>query len=405
MLGTSKNQFRWLFEVPCGTCLLGWGVNHQRLTLQRSMSLPPNPHPVEVFRCALLYNEKLIMAIIVIGDKTDSDLICQKQMLQGVSRTFALTIPALPSGLAVVVGNAYLLCRLADTIEDEPGIGWQCKQELSEQFIAVVAGEGSADQFASQLAPMLSDGASVAERELVANTGCVIRITHSFNSTQQAAILRCVRIMAAGMTEFQQCKPRHGLRDLSQLDRYCYYVAGVVGEMLTELFCDYSSELYPQRKKMLSLAVSFGQALQMTNILKDIWEDRRRGACWLPQDLFRAAGYDLSDLNPDSLNQAYQTALNQLIGIARQHLDNAMTYTLMLPRREIGMRRFCLWALAMAVLTLRKIHARPDFTAAGQVKISRRSVKLTIHLSDLIARSDHALGAVFYCLTRRLPIG
>ena len=40
------------FEVPCGTCLLGEGVNNQRLTLQRIMSLPPNPHPVEVFRGA-----------------------------------------------------------------------------------------------------------------------------------------------------------------------------------------------------------------------------------------------------------------------------------------------------------------------------------------------------------------
>ena len=53
MMGTSKNQLRQLFEVPCGACLLGEGVNHQRLTLQLIMSLPPTPHPVEVFRCAL----------------------------------------------------------------------------------------------------------------------------------------------------------------------------------------------------------------------------------------------------------------------------------------------------------------------------------------------------------------
>ena len=57
--------------------------------------------------------------------------------------------------------------------------------------------------------------------------------------------------------------------------------------MLTELFCDYSAEIDRHRKKLLQLAVSFGQGLQMTNILKDIWDDRARGACWLPRDVFQ----------------------------------------------------------------------------------------------------------------------
>jgi farnesyl-diphosphate farnesyltransferase len=43
----------------------------------------------------------------------------QDQLLPGVSRTFALTIPQLPDALRPVVTNAYLLCRTADTIEDE----------------------------------------------------------------------------------------------------------------------------------------------------------------------------------------------------------------------------------------------------------------------------------------------
>ena len=51
---------------------------------------------------------------------TASDLAYQAGMLQCVSRTFALTIPQLPGALRDVVGNAYLLCRIADTIEDEP---------------------------------------------------------------------------------------------------------------------------------------------------------------------------------------------------------------------------------------------------------------------------------------------
>ena len=44
----------------------------------------------------------------------------QQDHLQKVSRTFALTIPLLPPDLRDYVGNAYLLCRIADTIEDDP---------------------------------------------------------------------------------------------------------------------------------------------------------------------------------------------------------------------------------------------------------------------------------------------
>jgi hypothetical protein len=52
-----------------------------------------------------------------------------------------------------------------------------------------------------------------------------------------------------------------------------------VGEMLTDLFCDYSPEIVQHKLQLQSLAVSFGQALQMTNIIKDILEKRQRGAC------------------------------------------------------------------------------------------------------------------------------
>ncbi len=67
-----------------------------------------------------------------------SDEEYQHHILQGVSRTFALTIPQLPKDLCRVVGNAYLLCRIADTIEDEPALTASQKRELSLQFIKVV---------------------------------------------------------------------------------------------------------------------------------------------------------------------------------------------------------------------------------------------------------------------------
>ena len=226
-------------------------------------------------------------------DEHTADLAWQSAVLQDVSRTFALTIPQLPPGLRDVVGNAYLLCRIADTIEDEPALSASEKRAFSERFIRVVAAEEPPAPFAEQLALRLSDSMLPAERQLVANTPRVLRLTQGFSDRQRTALVRCVRIMSHGMAEFQQSPGLKGLDDIPHLDRYCYHVAGVVDELLTELFCDYSAEIDRQREKLLQLAVSFGQGLQMTNILKDIWDDRARGACWLPRDVFQQAGFDL----------------------------------------------------------------------------------------------------------------
>ena len=81
-----------------------------------------------------------------------------------------------------------------------------------------------------------------------------------------------------------------------------------------------------------------------------------------------------------------------------------MRFTLLIPAREVGIRRFCLWALGMAVLTLRRIHARPAFTDSRDVKISRRSVRATVIVTNALARSDPALKLLFEAFTRRLLV-
>lgn len=332
-----------------------------------------------------------------------SDAEYQAQILKGVSRTFALTIPQLPPELCAVVSNAYLLCRIADTIEDQAALPPPQKHYFSKQFTKIVAGEDSVLEFAEKLVPLLSPNTLDAERDLVANTARVVRITHDFNDTQRPALQRCIRVMADGMSQFQRGKSLDGLEDLAQLDRYCYCVAGVVGEMLTTLFCDYSEEIMQNKEALSKLAVSFGQGLQMTNILKDIWEDRARGACWLPRDVFGAEGFDLTALKPDEFSDAFGRGLVELIGIASMHLNNALSYTLLLPRQEKKIRRFCLWAIGMAILTLRKIHRRLNFSAGHQVKISRGSVKATIAITSAFVGSDYTLRFLFDLFTRSLP--
>ena len=54
----------------------------------------------------------------------------------------------LPKRLAEVVANAYLLCRLADTIEDDVGLNNEQKSAFHRRFVAIVKGEEAAEQIA-----------------------------------------------------------------------------------------------------------------------------------------------------------------------------------------------------------------------------------------------------------------
>lgn len=332
----------------------------------------------------------------------NSDEEYQAHILIGVSRTFALTIPQLPPPLSRVVSNAYLLCRIADTIEDEPNLTTTQKREFSQEFLQVVAGESSPEVLSQTLFPLFSDSTLAAEKDLILNLPRVIRLTHDFTEKQRAAVLRCLRIMVTGMAEFQQNSSLDGLKDLDELERYCYHVAGVVGEMLTDFFCDYSPQINEKKAELYVLAVSFGQALQMTNILKDLWEDQQRGVCWLPRDVFAELGFDLKNLTPG--HPSFAEGLSMLIGIAHTHLHNAFNYTLLIPPHEKGIRRFCLWALGMSILTLRRINRRLNFSEGKQVKISRSSVKATIWISNLFISNNTALQMLFDLLTQPLPI-
>jgi len=331
-----------------------------------------------------------------------SDPDFQQQMLEGVSRSFAFTIPQLPGTLRRVVTNTYLLCRIADTIEDESALTTDQKRFFWGELVAIVSGSTSPVEFASELLPLLSGATSSAERELIRNLHRVIGITRGLSEQERGELKRCVILMCAGMGRFQEGKSPRGLRNLSDLNDYCYYVAGVVGELLTQLFCDYSVDISKRGAPLRKLAVSFGQGLQMTNILKDLWQDKDRGACWLPQDIFKKAGFDLSELSRERCPNGFAKGLSELMAITHGHLKNALSYTLLLPRNETGLRKFCLWAIGMAIFTLQKINGRSHFTAGEEVKISRRSVKGIILATRFTVRSNVLLKILFFLSTRGL---
>jgi farnesyl-diphosphate farnesyltransferase len=328
----------------------------------------------------------------------------QNQILPYVSRTFALTIPQLPPALCTPVTNAYLLCRIADTIEDEPALSAPETLAYLKRFSALVGGSGEPGPLAKDLVSRLSERTLATERDLIANMDRVLQVTASLGLAQQAAIQRCVELMCYGMPRFQINASLRGLARSSDLDDYCYYVAGVVGEMLTDLFCDYSGDIAVRRTALNGLAASFAQGLQMTNILKDVWEDRSRGACWLPQEVFTRHGVDLGQLASQSQAAGFSAGISELVGVAHAHLRNALDYTLLIPAKERGIRRFCLWAIGLAVLTLRKIARNPGYTAGAQVKIRRSAVSTTLLMTNLAVANDWMLNRLFAWAARGLPL-
>ena len=332
-----------------------------------------------------------------------SHAACQERLLPGVSRTFALTIPQLPPPLRIAVTNAYLLCRIADTVEDDDTIDHAETNRLQEILLNVISGSAEPDKFVNPCLKQLNRRTPAAERNLIEHTPQVVSLTLSLNEPQRDAIQRCLKIMCVGMSDFARRRSLHGLSNMADLDRYCYVVAGCVGEMLTELFCEYSPAIAAQRSRMMPLAKSFGQGLQMTNILKDVWDDREHNACWLPRDIFAEHGLDVSSLPANRHNPALAECLDILIGIARGHLRSALEYTQLLPKSESGIRNFCLWAIGLAVLTLRNIHNRPHFATGQEVKVSRRALRGVIATSYALAGSNRALSLAFSFSAHGLP--
>jgi farnesyl-diphosphate farnesyltransferase len=63
-----------------------------------------------------------------------------------------------------------------------------------------------------------------------------------------------------------------------------------------------------------------------------------------------------------------------------------------------------LWAIGLAVLTLRKIERNPRFTAGAQVKVTRSTVAMIRLLTDVAGRSDWMLRTLFAQAARGLPL-
>ena len=327
----------------------------------------------------------------------------QRAVLPGVSRTFALTIPELPESLRDTVTNAYLLCRVTDTLEDHAGGSAPEKRRLFQELTRVVRGEAGAESLADDLEAAVKGHAPIAEQDLVGALDRLMEVNRSLPEAHREAVTRCVTIMAEGMARFQSLKSPAGLENRNAFDDYCYRVAGVVGEMLTDLFILEVEGFDPNRDEMMDLGRRFGLGLQATNVIKDVWADRQRGVCWLPREIFTESGCSLGPDADWSEDPGFHRGIGRMVEIGVEHMEAARAYILRIPPTQPGIRRFCAWAATMSLATLRQIRRHPGFKSGDEVKISRRQVRRLAGLTNYAAERDWAMRTVLAWSGRGLP--
>ena len=313
---------------------------------------------------------------------TPADLDFAREMLPTVSRTFAPAIEILPQSLADSVRLAYLLCRVADTVEDAPHIPARTRRELLLRFGSLLSinnsDEESAETFAKEVTGVLP--AERPESRLVAELPRLLRLLDGLDARRRGPIAHWTSELTVGMArvlvlEVGQQTGWTALTTCDDLTAYEYYVAGTVGCMLNELIYDHvNGDGTPPNPRVSELAVSFGLGLQGTNIIQDLSVDRARGWSYLPEEIAQRCGTATHKLHQTQEQPAAMMAIREMAGRVAGDLDDGLEYVLLLPRRHPRIRLFCLWPLLFAVRTLTRLLSSPA-VLLRRVRIGRQEVR------------------------------
>jgi phytoene/squalene synthetase len=292
--------------------------------------------------------------------------------LRQVSRTFSRPIEVLPGDLRKAVTSGYLLCRIVDAVEDNESFTLSQRDERYQAFHEAL---GGATPLLFERLWNQVEGSPPHEVDLCSQIHRVISIVDQLPADMRGAVLRWVAEMARGMQIYShRSADLHGVVapwTTDDLQRYCYFVAGTVGHMLTELFAlemGLSADaLVVQR--LAELAEPFGAGLQLVNILKDITDDLQRGWSFVPRSLCRAQGLQNRDLaNPRRRTEAHR-AVRPMFDLACRNLDRALDYALTVPPEYREIRLFCLLPLWIAVRTAAHAYGNDAmFTPNQEVK-------------------------------------
>jgi len=299
-----------------------------------------------------------------------------RAVLPEVSRTFAISIRFLPGILGRAVLTAYLLCRIADTIEDDGTTSPGRKAELLDAFLRALGERDAAEAFPRLASDIQGDPAHV---DLLRHTDHVCVLLRSLPERSRARVQHWVGVMVHGMRKFVGLYPR-GIRiqTLAEYREYCYYVAGTVGCLLTELWHEHAASVgKAEFARLWAKCQQFGEALQTVNILKDIaWDAQHENAIYIPESTLAEHGSGHTTLLSQAHAACNHAAIATFIQLAGRDLDDALVYTLMIPRRALAIRAFCVLPLLFAYATLRDLaRTQALLSESGPVKISRVEVR------------------------------
>lgn len=340
------------------------------------------------------------------NDDPDADWAFCERSLGEVSRTFARPIAMLPGDLRVAVSCGYLLCRIADTIEDHPTLPIGQRDALYEAFLGVLERGDAPEGFSRDWAHVPGEG---ADHTLCLELPRVWRTFQRLPRDLQEHAVPWVAEMTRGMQLYSHRNAAAdgltALHTTEDLQRYCYYVAGTVGHMLTELFLARTEEIDEDRAlRLRENAESFGMGLQLVNILKDVTDDRARGVSFIPRTVCQRAGLDVARIVAHEERTRAHAAVAPLFDLARAMLDRALDYTLAIPASEKGVRLFCLLPVWMAARTL--LHARGNdamFQTAQPVKITRDEVEALIADCLILCQDDAGIRERYEALWSPAP--
>ena len=295
-------------------------------------------------------------------------------MLRDVSRSFYLSIRALPGGLREPVGLAYLLARAADTIADTALLRPDDRLRLLLLFRSQLE-DGPSPQAFGEIEsaiggagphpnlPPQGEGRSLdAHSRLLGSLPQAFAMLDALPPADAERVRRVVVTLTRGMEMDLATFPPEDSGDIAaldsaeDLDRYTYLVAGCVGEFWTEITAAHTPALRNwDRAAMSDLGVRFGKALQMVNILRDVPRDLRTGRCYIPSDVLARAGLAPDDLLDRKNSRAARPVLAACTEIALGHVAAAEEYLLAIPRRCLRLRLAALWPLLLAVGTLAEL--------------------------------------------------
>ena len=353
-----------------------------------------------------------------------------EEILLQVSRTFALNINVLKGRLHRSILLAYLYLRIADTVEDDPDMKASEKEVLLGKFAAIFGSPELRDEAIADFERSLPEAWRKSEHpymNLCLHTHVVVPLLKELPEVYAAPVRAVTIEMCHGMAKFalrQEAALSSGwftLESVADLDEYCYYVAGIVGKLLTNLFAADTCLIGNARKaEMQKLDVSFGLALQVANIVKDCVEDSSRRVCFVPEEICRRHGfahsYEMFDVPATGTDEASEkfradfdrrraAVMEELVKKAWGHLDDAIAYTKLIPGLKMRTRLFCLWPLFMAAENMKLIGDGSGLFASNKkMKITRDTVKRIIKSTSLHFYSDSWIESAYAKLKKEAGV-